>query len=143
MREITADEAGLAHAQRAQMLEHALAIVERAERIHNQDHIEWSGQLSYECAILDIADEEREMRMGPARYADHACAEIHADSIGRFQRSEQLAGPTPELEHAGALPNQEPEIKKILGMEKGGAREPFLAFRCGGIGNTAKLLLAR
>src|SRR2546425_10898835 len=134
MREIADDETSLARAQGVQMLEHGLAIVERAERIRHQDDVEGPGQFSHERAILDIADQECEMRMGLARLLDHGRTEIDANPISRLERGEKLSGAASELEYAGALPDQEFDIEQVLGVKEVGARKPFAAFRRARIG---------
>ena len=124
MREIADDEPGLARAQAVQVLEHRLAVVERAEGVDHHDEVEWSGQRPDESGVLDVADEKRQIGMGLARLRDHALAEIHADAERRLERGEQIAGAASELEHAGAVGNQKLEIAQILMVEERGALQP-------------------
>ena len=63
MREVSDDQPGFARAQRMQVLEQLLAIVERAQRVPDQDEVEWSRQCADEFGVLDVADEERKIRM--------------------------------------------------------------------------------
>src|SRR5262245_64126086 len=85
MREVADDEPGLARAQSMQVLEHGLAIVERAQGVDHHDGVERSRQGADEIGILDVADEERETGMSLARLRDHGGAEIHADAERRLK----------------------------------------------------------
>src|SRR5258708_7757389 len=125
------------------MPEHALAVVERAESDRHQDGIEWSGQFSDEGAILDIAEQKREIGMGLARLGNHALAEIDTHSVRRLESSKQFPGAASELQHSGTVPDQELEIEKVLGVKEGGAGKPFAAARCARIGKAANLLLTQ
>ena len=126
-----------------QVLEHGLAVVERAKRVHHHDDVEGSRQGADEGGVLDVADEERETGMGLARLRNHAGAEIHSDAERWLERGQQVAGAAPELEHAGAFRNQELEIEQILVVEEGAAREPRAALGRARVGEAANGLLAR
>ena len=143
MREMADDEPRLARAQRVQRLEHALTVVERAERVDHHDDVERSRQRANERRILDVADQKREIGMSLARLLDHALAEIHADAERRRERGQEIAGAASELEHAGARGDQELEVEQILVVEKCRAGEPCRALGRAGVGQAADGLLAR
>ncbi len=143
VREVADHEARLARAQVVQVREHRLAIVERAERVDHHDDVERAGQGSHESAVLDVADQKREIGMSLARLRDHAGAEVHADAERRFERGEEVAGAASELEHAGAFGDEELQVEQILVVEEGGAREPFPALGRARVGEAADVPLAR
>src|ERR1700694_3611695 len=99
-----------------QVLEQLLAIVERAQRVSDQDEVERPGQCPDECAVFDVSDEERKIRMRPMRLGDHRVAEIDADPERRLERGQQIAGAAAELEDAGAWRYEELQIEAILAV---------------------------
>ena len=143
VREVADHEAGLARAQIVQVREHGLAIVERAQRVDHHDDVERPRQRPHESAVLDVADQKREIGMRLARLRDHAGAEVHADAERRFERGKEIAGAASELEHAGAFGDKKLQIEQILMVEEGGAREPFPALGRARVGEAADVPLAR
>src|SRR5262245_36634246 len=142
MREVADDEPGLTRAQSVQVLEHGLAIVQRAEGVDHYDGIERSRQGADEIGILDVADEERKTGVSLARLFDHAGAEIHADAERRLERGHETAGAAAELEHASAGGNQKLEVAQVLVVEERGMLQPIPAFGRAGVGEPADVLLA-
>src|SRR5215510_9047281 len=143
MREVADDEPGLARAQSVQVLEHGLAVVERAQSVDHDDGVERSREGSDEIAVLDVADEERKTGVSPARLFDHTGAEIHADAERGFERGQEITGAAAELEHAGARGNQKLEVAQILVVEERGLLQPIPALARAGVGEPADVLFAR
>src|SRR5262249_61243557 len=74
---------------------------------------------------------------------EHGGAEIDPGGEGGFERREEVAGAASELEHAGALGDEELEVAQILLVEEGGARQPLPALGRACVGEAADVALAR
>src|SRR6516225_1910202 len=108
-----------------QVLERALAVVEGADGVDHQDDIERPAQFTHQRAVLDVADDECELRMCLACLGDHALAEIDTHAIRWTQLRQQVAAAASKLEHASPFADQKLEIEKILSVKEGRARKPF------------------
>src|SRR4051794_38365832 len=117
MRVVRDDEPRVARAERVQVLQHLLAVVEDTDSVDDQNEIKWPGQCPDERFILDVADKKREIRVGLAGLRDHSRAEVHANAEGRFQFGEQVARATSELEDSRALRNQKSQVEQVFTVE--------------------------
>lgn len=104
-----------------QAVEQSLAIVDRAQRVGEEDYVERSRQRRDDSRALDITDDEGQVRIDPARFVDHRAATIDAHAERRLEFRQQVADPAPELEHPGALGDQELEVEQIFPMKETGA----------------------
>ena len=84
MREIADDQAGFPGAQTVQILEHQLAVVERAERVHDHDEIERPRQRFDETGCFDVANAELISRVSTLRLLYGGSAQIDADAERGF-----------------------------------------------------------
>src|SRR5262249_16358686 len=91
--------------------------------------------------VFDVADEERELRMGRPRLRDHLRAEIDPDAERGLERGEQIAGAAAEFEHTRALGDEKLEVAQVLLVEERGAFQPFAALTRARVGGRANPLL--
>src|ERR1700687_1433033 len=99
MREIDDNQSGLAGAEIVQAIEQSLAVVEFAQRVRDQDHVEGSRQRLEQSVLLDIADGEGKVRVLPARFRDHRSAEVDTNAQRRFERRQQMTVAAAEIEN--------------------------------------------
>jgi hypothetical protein len=118
MRKIRDDQPRFARAEGVQVFEQLLAIVERSQRIPDQDEVEGPGQCPDECTVFDVSNKERKVGVSLTSLGDHQLAEIDADSERRLERGEQAAGAAAELKDPGAWRDEEFQIEAVLAVEE-------------------------
>ena len=108
-----------------------LAIFQRADGVHHQDHVEGPGQGSDEVRIFDVADRELEVRMQALGLGDHCRADIDAEPKARTQRRQDGTGRATYFKNTQTFRDQEFQIAKVFLMEKGGPLPEKFALRGG------------
>ena len=86
MREMTDNEPRLARTETMQVIKHALAIVERAERVNNHDIIERAGQGFNKAGCFNVARIESIGGVGPPRFLNCRHTQIDTDTKRRLER---------------------------------------------------------
>src|SRR5215813_8149357 len=110
-----------------QIFEESLAIVESAERVGYQDHVERTRQRLDEGFIFDVSGDERKMRMKLSRLLDHSTAEIHADAKRRLEGGQKMPRAATQLQQPRALRDEKSQIGQVLFVKESGATKPLLA----------------
>jgi hypothetical protein len=88
--------------------ERRLAVVQSADRVGQDDMIEWSIEGCKDYRILDVAEDEMQMRMALARFLDDRRAEVDANADGWLEARKQIPYSATELHDFRALGNEEP-----------------------------------
>ena len=136
------DEARLGIAQRMQLRQRLLEIIQEPDGVGHDDVVERSLERSNEGGVLDIAGDELERGVAGARHVDHALGKIDADAARGLEPSQQVAGRASELEHPRALADDEAHEIAVVVEVGGVGGDPRVARVRPGVGEGADRALA-
>ena len=100
MREVTDHQPRIPRAQRMQLRDELLTILQRADRIEDEDVVERALQRFQRRGVFGIAFDEGEIGVALPRDPDVLAAEIYSDAMRWREARERVANAASDLEDA-------------------------------------------
>jgi hypothetical protein len=125
-----------------QVVQSLLAVLDRSDRVGEQNDVEGTVERIEHYRILDVTDMEFEMWMPAASFVDHRRAEVDADAAAGVQSGEDVTGAAAEVEHALVGTDEEPQKAFIFFVVEAVALDPLVPLGREAVGKLANRMLS-
>jgi hypothetical protein len=119
----------------------SLAVLERSDRVGQQNDVEGTVESVEHARIFDITDVEFELRVPSTSLFDHGGAEVDAYAASWAQGSEKTTGSATEIEDLPVGSYEEPQIAFVLVVVEAVSLDPFVSLGRKAVGKLANRML--